>query len=129
MNTKESDLGGWGQVGGGSLSENRLEVIISDRNNWIILLVFVIQHCNHNSEGRGRLERIEIRLQGKLAAVLWGHIKAYNLEEMVDDNQERDSVAETSHPLEDNNTTLSPSVRIAREISSKFWPQKKGRGT
>ena len=48
---------------------------------------------------------------------------------MVDDNQERGSVAETSSPSEDNITTLIPIVGTAREIVSDFQPTNKSRGT
>ena len=48
---------------------------------------------------------------------------------MIDDNQERGSVAETSSPSEENIATLTPSVSTAREIASEFQPTKKARGT
>ena len=48
---------------------------------------------------------------------------------MVDDNQERGSVAETSSPSEENIKNLIPSVSTVREISSESEPTKKARGT
>ena len=48
---------------------------------------------------------------------------------MVDDNQERVSVAETSSNSEENITTLIPIVSTAREIVSEFQPTNKSRGT
>ena len=55
--------------------------------------------------------------------------KYQNLEDVLDDNQERGSVADTSSPSEDNYTTVTPSISITREISSGFCPQKKVCGT
>ena len=48
---------------------------------------------------------------------------------MVDDNQERGSVAETSYPSEENITNLIPSVSTSRKITSELQPKKKARGT
>ena len=48
---------------------------------------------------------------------------------MVDDNQDRGSVAETSSPSEDNITNIIPSVSTAREIISELQPKMKARGT
>ena len=47
---------------------------------------------------------------------------------MVYDNQERDSVAETSSPSEENIKNLIPSVSTVREISSESEPTKKAHG-
>ena len=48
---------------------------------------------------------------------------------MVDDNQERGSVAETSSPSEENIINLIPSVSTPREITSELQTTKKARGT
>ena len=48
---------------------------------------------------------------------------------MLNNNQERVSVAETSSTSEDKNTTLTPITRESSEISSGFCPEKKVRGT
>ena len=44
---------------------------------------------------------------------------------MVNDNQDRESVYETSYPSEEKSTNLTPSVRNMREISSEYLPAKK----
>ena len=48
---------------------------------------------------------------------------------MLDNNQKRVSVAETSYTSEENSTTLTPSTRDTREISSGFCPENKVHGT
>ena len=57
---------------------------------------------------------MEITLQGKASFVPRGNPKAHNSEDMVDDNQDRESVSETSYPSEENSTTLTPSFRTIR---------------
>ena len=48
---------------------------------------------------------------------------------MVDDNQDRESVSETSDPSEENRTTLTPSFRNTSKIASDIWPENNARGT
>ena len=48
---------------------------------------------------------------------------------MLDNNQKRVSVDEISSRSEENNTTLTPSAKDTREISSGFCPENKVRGT
>ena len=48
---------------------------------------------------------------------------------MLDNNQKRVSVDETSFTSEDNSTTLTPIARYTREIAYVFCPDNKVRGT
>ena len=66
--------------------------------------------------------------RGKSAFPLWLIPKAHYLEEILYDNKERGSVAETLDTSEENSTTLTPSVRTTMNIVSDSWPEKKLRG-
>ena len=57
---------------------------------------------------------MENTLWGKGASIPLGILKAHNSEEMVHYNQDRESVADTSAPSEENITTLTPSVSTTR---------------
>ena len=48
---------------------------------------------------------------------------------MLDNNQNRVSVTETSYPSKENRTTLTPSARDTREIEYGFCPENKVSGT
>ena len=86
-------------------------------------------HSNHNPEVKGGSGGMERSLRGKSDSVAWVLSKTHCLEEIMDDKQERGSVAENLSLSEDNTTTLTSSVRTTREIASGFWPEKKTRGT
>ena len=47
---------------------------------------------------------------------------------MLDNNQKRVSVDETTYPSQENSTTLTPSSRATWEIASGFCPENKVRG-
>ena len=72
---------------------------------------------------------MEISPQGKSSSAPWVIPKAQNLEDILYDNQERGSFAETLAPLEDNSTNLTPSGRTTMEIVYAFWPENKVHGT
>ena len=57
---------------------------------------------------------MEIILQGKLYYIPLGPPKDHNSEDMVDDNQDRESVSETFSSLEDNSTSLISIVRTKK---------------
>ena len=48
---------------------------------------------------------------------------------MLNNNQNRVSVTETSYPSEENRTTITPSARDIREIAYGFCPENKVRET
>ena len=72
---------------------------------------------------------MECSFRGKSASAPWVILKDHNLEEIMGDNKERESVAENPAPSYDNITTTTPSVRTTRLIESYFWAEKKARGT
>ena len=84
------------------------------------MVALAIFNSNHNSEGRGGLGGVDSSPQGKSSFSSLVLPKDHNLEEILYDNQERGSVAETSAPSQDNSPTLTPSVRTKMVIASDF---------
>ena len=80
------------------------------RTDWNGVLALSIFHSNNNAECRGGVNHP----QGKLASVPLVLTKYHNIEYMLDNNQERYSVAKTSYPSDENSTTLTPSARATR---------------
>ena len=84
------------------------------------MLLLAIFQSNNNSEGRGGLGGDGKKLPREIILRTMSTPKAYNLEDILYDNQDRGSVAETSGTSQDNITTLTPSVRTKMEIASYF---------
>ena len=72
---------------------------------------------------------MECSFRGKSASAPWVILKDHNLEEIMGDNKESESVAENPAPSYDNITTPTPSIRTTGLIESYFWAEKKARGT